>query len=308
MKYNNCFEEELFELCPIELRKLYLQESSHIPSIYHCVGTNKLIGEFYGRAICNGMHLKASYQKIISSISCLLRSYIVLDDFIKDYFAEENIKNQIFVWLENIKNRILLILDTVSNKSLFLWNQYLQIYEDAYTKFDQHALYNNIIDKCGLIFLIFEIEEVKKSSVCEKIKKIMKDFLFSLQLLDDFQDMEEDILSPKNHNIYLCQNSPQYHELICKNRHIFHNKLFEYTKSYLSIHLCEKNPIIHKYILNSVKWLESNKIGYYPKQMIDFPKNIELFEFRVNNMLDMFDRDNYKYDFSKIRAENIHTI
>ncbi|MDR3245149.1 MAG: hypothetical protein LBT50_01800 [Prevotellaceae bacterium] len=304
---NNIIEKELYALCPDEIRELYHSNLCAIPSIYHCVGTGKLLGEFYGKAICHGLNKSKQFNDNVALTSCLTRTYIVLDDFLKDYYVEASIKIHIKNWLRIIQDKILSLLNCISQKSLLLWNQYLKIYEEAYWYFDKNDLYKSINNKCGLLFLFFDIEEIAiiRESLCTK--KSMSDFLFCLQLLDDFQDMEEDMLSPMNHNIFLCQNKTKYHKLISNNRHIIHNQLFEYIKNILLKYSSCDNPIITKYISNSIQWLESKKIDYCSKHKIAFASNIECFEFRAEQILDIIDA-NYSYDFSEIRAENIHTI
>lgn len=308
MILNNRFERIVFSLCPIELNEFYLSGNVYIPSISHCVGTDKLIGQYYGEAICYDYRLEESYVEKLSLVSCLLRSYIVLDDFLKDNRINNHISLLIQKWLENIRNEINESLLIINKKTHYLWNKYIKIYEDSYNNFNANDLYTSIINKCGLIFIIFEIEEISIDQKSRMNKKIMQDFLFCLQLLDDFQDMEEDLISPKNHNIFLSPNPVHYYELIYSNRYLIHNPLFNLIIKNLSKYLDYENPIIFKYISNSINWLKDRKLIGIPETGIVFSDNIEEFEFNILNYTTLFKLNENEYDYSEIKAENIHTI
>ena len=306
----NIFETKLQQLTTPEIRKALLNNS--IPSISHCVGTGKLLGEYGGKALCQVCDIRdKKITESISLIAVFLRSFIVLDDFIRDNGLNiSNIKN-LQIWLDNIKKEIIRLLSMLTNDPVGLWTKYFSIYEKSYHHFDKDNLYQSILEKCFLMFLPFELEPLQRSRKNEVLRKSMAYYLFSLQLIDDFHDMEEDLLSPKNHNLFLVSVSSEYYQDIINGKSALINAVLDYIEKNLKSLKNLNNDIINDFFSHSLSWIQKRKIEFsnLPFRVI-FHDNYEEFRFNdevVKNLIPYL-RVDHNINFEHIRAENMHTI
>lgn len=304
----NNFETVFVDLMPKELGEdLY---KGTIPSIYHCVGTDKLLGQFYGLAICKGCGIKDEQTiTILTNLSMLFRAYIVLDDFVKDKAISGKRKDLIAQWLLNIEKNILLLSGYLEPKrGEKLWSEFLDKYNNAYYNFNKKNIFSSIIDKCALIFIPFEFDLLKNCDKATSVKHIMEYYLFSLQLIDDFQDIEEDQKATKNHNLFLLNVSESNYKKVSNLKSQFLNPLLDFIKRNIEKLDFSENDVILRFFLSSLNWIEEKRIQDTICN-IEFTQNFNTFDFNdsmVNKLED--NQPNYAYCLDCIRAENMHTL
>jgi hypothetical protein len=190
--------EELGNLLPKQL-----VDYKSFPSLEHCIGTNRILGTKTPLILEESLGiLNKNYFSLLIRLSSLLRSYVVIDDYVKD---TPNLSNNIVkltsIGLNNIKNVCQkLILKSNGNSNLF--SEYIEIADKEFSTFNTSQPYQSVINKCILFFLIFRLPIYKKIKDVIYVENKLKELLFSLQLMDDIVDIEEDYNSNCNHNIF----------------------------------------------------------------------------------------------------------
>lgn len=286
-----------------------------IPSIYHCAGTDKLIGQYYGKAIFEDILCDDKQsEENVSLLGVLLRAYIVIDDFIKDNNIIVKKDHTLSKWLENIKNRSIELIEQMSNSPHDIWESYFHKYNDAYYNFDSSEMFNSITRKCFLIYIPFSLNVVTSKSRAAHTYSFMKNYLFALQLLDDFQDMEEDYCAPKNHNIFLSCIEESKIDSVITNKNILAPSLLLYIQYNLKdISKTIKSKTILTFIRKNIKWIDNQLLKIHSSYK---PIKIKgsFSEFNFNDIMHNFLRalpskgDKVFFRFSEIRAENMHTV
>jgi len=286
-----------------------------IPSIYHCAGTDKLIGQYYGKAIfedilCNN----TAIEEKISILSVVIRAYIVIDDFIKDNDIIVGTDHVLQQWLINIQSYANDLISNFSDLPNEIWGTYYREYDTAYFDFDSSDMFNNIIKKCFLIYIPFSLEIINSNKRSETTYDFMKNYLFALQLLDDFQDMEEDISAPKNHNIFLSCIEPSLVNTVIDHKSIIAPGLLSFIGENLEKHtsLVKSNTIL-TFVKKNLVWIESqlSKIGTEHKEL-NFKGSFSEFNFNniIPSFLDAVSKQKVRKTivYKEIRAENMHTV
>lgn len=179
-------------------------EDFHIDLVNHCIGKNRLLGEYYGSLFSDLYGLDNIESKIVTRLCINLRSYIVIDDYIID----QNViwfENQHYLfleeWLGEIEEQICFTIRALDSNSL-IWEKYKEGYNIGKIKFDAGKPYEAVIQKCCFLLLPFELFSgypPKFSVNC--CQRFIKDYLFSLQLLDDWADFDEDIEAGNENNL-----------------------------------------------------------------------------------------------------------
>jgi len=310
----NNYQKILLQLSPKQPLPKKIKTIS-LPTLYHCIGNDKLIGQYYGEAIFEDIMLnnEKEMKRKLSILGVMLRAYIVIDDFMKDHKLLKHNK-YLTEWLDNIKDYLVDILNELCVMPNDLWSKYNNEYNAAYYNFNASNIFLSIIKKCYLIYIPFSLNIVKSKARSEKTFLFMKKYLFALQLLDDFQDMEEDINSPKNHNIFLSNIKTQYIETIIANKALLVPSLLFYIKRNLIEMLQDvRSNIIATFIHHNLKWIDSQLLNTsYGVQIIHIDSPFITFDF--NNILPEFMDNILKNDntpkkkFFNIRAENLHTV
>ena len=182
----------------------HVRRPSGAPSISHCVGVGRLLGEFYGHALSEALGLKEpTLQSTLSTLSVLMRAYIVLDDYMKDSTLSKNDTRYISNWTERIADRCRAMIDKFNGPEM-LWESYISRYEVAFVNQESLSAYTLVLSKCSFLFLPFDLPIYNASTTQTiAIRHFIEHYLFSLQLLDDFADMEEDTVAPVNTNILM---------------------------------------------------------------------------------------------------------
>lgn len=283
-----------------------------VPSLYHCVGTDKLIGSLLGKAIVEECKLPSKlFLSHVTELSCLLRSFIVIDDFYKDNNIDLEQNPALICALKNIKDRCLIIISCFVEDALSLWQSFVDIYEMAYLKFDQQHMYQSIIQKCYLIFLPFQLPVVEQASQSRTIRSAIMDYLFCLQLLDDFQDIEEDLRAPKNHNLFVAGISNESALRVAEMRPLIVRPLLTYIKHNLERILINlESATAISMINNSLDWLHKKELMFsertsFPVFSADLKHYFFNFDALLQNTLSTNSNDVLCMD--DIRAESMHT-
>jgi hypothetical protein len=306
-------QDILLSLCPGPLPQEINKVA--IPSTYHCVGTDKLIGQYYGRAIFEDIQCNDSKaQTKVSILSAVIRAFIVIDDFIKDNNIQISKDHVLHRWLKNMESYSIEIIGQLSDSPEEVWGNYYLEYENAFFHFDNSNIYSSIIKKCFLIYLPFSLEIIVSNKQSKETYDFMKNYLFALQLLDDFQDMDEDIVAPKNHNIFLSCISTAEIENIIKNKNIIAPYLLFYIKeNFQCFQKKIKSKTIIRFINKNIEWLDSQLVN------MELNKKQNLFvgpfnRFSFDNALakiskSISNKKNTSINvFNEIKAENMHTI
>jgi len=261
----------LLQTIPVQLSSSL--DNFSVPSIDHCAGTGKLLGEFYGKALCEGFCIEdLKVRKILSELSVLMRAFIVLDDYIKDHISKNPAKEVIEKWLLNIKAEAISLIEDLGDDGEILWDRYFALYEDSYYNYFKRNAYKSTLMKCSFLFLPFDLSICRKYE-CQstKMKKAVGYYLFSLQLLDDFHDMEEDLISPKNHNLFTSSLSSEYQRKLLSGKSCLVKSLMSYIESNLRtvINGSLGSKIFDKYLCRGIEWLSSVSLSFLNYPSID---------------------------------------
>jgi len=305
------YEISLVGLAPPDVEKSVIGRP--IPTYSHCVGTGKLLGALLGKSIAEECEIsEVLVEHNLTHLSCMLRSYIVLDDFLKDSGAK--IKNfpGVELWLSNIADRCIELISEFMPDPVNIWSRHIDIYRRAYYSFDFSQPFNSVIQKCNLIFLPFELEPVVSHSRCPRMLESMKNYLFALQLIDDFQDMEEDWQAPKNHNLFIAGLSRELVDVVMKGRSIFARALFTYIEqNMLSIQHNLTGPTVLSAIDHSLFWIREKKEMCQMFPVNDFfTGHFRGYHFNIANLQEAFLITSYAPipNMEELRAENMHTL
>ncbi len=294
---------------PIYLRK------HGLPSIEHCCGKNKLLGEFYGLAISEACGiLDYEVTKTLTEISILMRAYVVLDDFIKDHKLAINTYKLVQALLAKLQDIVISMLETIGEDGYTIWNKYLNIYENAFTDYLSATPYIATIHKCFFLFLPFDLAVVRharKSS--NHLKTGVSDFLFSLQLLDDFHDMEEDLQAPRNQNLFTVRVSPEKRTSVIEGKSALAGHLLDYIAIHMQ-QLIKKSTgsnTFDTFVEAGLRWLEYTKSQLQAGTMVNpfrFPYKLFRFDDPIVSSLEDTLASIPKINTDIICAEAMHTL
>lgn len=186
-----------------------------LPSLAHCIGQQKLLGAHYGQALCEECGLKDDgHRQHFTLLACLLRTYIVIDDFLKDNDINRAAYPSIEKWLNNIRNRCITYMQEYTNDPVRLWTKYEALYQSAYLRFDRQDPFHSVVCKCAFVLLPLELVPASVRESSDAFGRFVSHYLFALQLVDDFQDMEEDRRAARNQNLFwlpsdaICAHDP----------------------------------------------------------------------------------------------------
>lgn len=300
---------------------IYLEQFNHFSSLNnidkitpnHCVGTNKLLGQDYSKIFFENDIQKNNTQfESFHELCILMRSFIVIDDFIKD-------ENYTGIYYDELRNLILDIekrcihLIISLGETVRLWNKYKKIYETTNKKFQQNNLFESVSDKCSFLFLPFEMKIISNNGFSDDFKHFVKYFLFSLQLLDDFKDIEEDITHIKCHNLFLRNLNNGEKEWLLNNKQSLAIPLLLYIyKNIITLKdNLNKSKILIAYYNNSIQWFTNILKGNLTNNHINiFHDHFEDYCFSHKEIKKLI---NEKYncssiDYNMISAENMHSL
>lgn len=175
------------------------------PSYNQCVGTDKLFGEYYANIISQYFQLNYLSEEL-NDLSINVRTYVVIDDFLKD--NDINCKE-----LNLVKGQIEdSCLDSYKNlcddyKSI--WEYVKNRSENSFKRFQNLKPIYSIFSKNYFVMIPLLIDAIKYNQELKQkfssFKKFNKIYLFILQIIDDFEDFEKDYNLSSNHNYFNCK-------------------------------------------------------------------------------------------------------
>ena len=223
------------------------------PSVDHCLGTDRLFGEYFVKAIDEILEIDSrdNYLKL-DELGGFVRSYIVLDDYLRDdsFSINEVESDYVSEWILAIRLQCDKIIAELGGKEDLLKN-YIRTTQYFYETFTTHTLFDAVIGKCNLVWMAFEFDIYKNSDIVKKLENDLKKYLFCLQLMDDLHDIEEDVISPFNHNLFVSTASSHDVEFVLASKPIV-----------LSIVI---NIVIHT--LNSIHFDGADTLNEFKKKM-----------------------------------------
>lgn len=194
----------------------------NITSIRQCIGTNRLWGANLGLAAYIDLKTTIIPKEIFLDLAILSRTYLVLDDHLKDEYLNEQTIQYCTEWLTNVSDGIKDIYKKLDED----FNNYLSLVETGNITYKNRVHRNNVvdvyrssIDKSLIFFVPTRTNYYKNNSdYYEQRISFLEDFFFCCQLLDDYFDIEEDINKKTNHNIFLENLPKEYWQVLLTNR------------------------------------------------------------------------------------------
>lgn len=283
-----------------------------LPSVEHCIGTQRFLGELGGQAITEVYSIENSEEAIaLSKLAVCLRSFVVLDDFLVDTRPSQAVSNSVHGWLNNIKDEIFDLIRLLGDNPEPLWGNHFDIYEQAFANFDREKLFESILRKCFLTFLPFELSLLRHSPNNDLFRRYVEYYLFSLQLMDDFHDMEEDMDSPHNHNLFLVSVSAASRKCVIDAKPLMVRSLIEYANHNLQSLHGLKSEIVQASLQNSLTWLsKAEQVTLHLPKLELFRGSFEEFWFDGSATQDCKRKLNTRIsaDLAFIKAENMHSL
>lgn len=284
----------------------------NLPAMAHCIGTQRLLGEYYGQALSEAIDERnESLRGKLSDLCVLMRSYVVLDDYIKDGSRLKEEKDYIEQWNREIALHCQVLIESLGGYQK-LWFEFSERYENAFQNYNEENPYKATLDKCCFLFLPIELPIfVRQKRDVQPFVKFVEYFLFSLQLLDDFKDIEEDIAGPSNQNLLIRDPHILEEVAVSRLRYLLVRPLLHYIRTNLhSVYAsCTGPEMIRRSYSNSVRWLDDVHARFEnaPFSTDIFGNSFE--QYRACALLPNFDCEvsSDDWDFSIISAEGMHS-
>ena len=194
---------------------------SRIPNARQMVGTNRLWGGMLGLAFGYDQNDAQSAEDFID-IAALSRAILVLDDFLDDEYVMEDTRKLATNWSNSIETYLFDIFDRVGleqQQFVSLRNRAAQEMSNRRVANYTYSMFQSSIEKCLIFFNPYRLEsDLIHHSVLTARLNFLAHFFFACQLLDDFQDLDEDRSKKTNHNVFLCGKSYDEMMKVCDQR------------------------------------------------------------------------------------------
>lgn len=171
--------------------------------IEQCRGTNKLLGTDYGEIFKDSFILNAGQNKFLNEICVLMRSYIVIDDIVIDGNFSNSYPLSVIkpkISLEIIEREIQKRIHKL-NCDATVWRYCRDRYRAGQECFRAREPFESVYEKCFLLDLPFRLNFKIRSKNINSVRVFIKNYLFALQLLDDWADFFEDIVAKHSNNL-----------------------------------------------------------------------------------------------------------
>jgi hypothetical protein len=174
------------------------------PSPEHCVGTQRLLGVDYGTALCEEAGIREQHvREQLTSLACELRAYVVLDDFVRDRDVRGGPAQELQQVLLELRASAVSRIATLGCDGVALWNHYTVQYEEGNSCFLDMRPDIAVRKRCAFVFLPLAVPPIRSARGAAALGEFVGSYLFSLQLLDDFCDLREDLASAHEQNLLL---------------------------------------------------------------------------------------------------------
>ncbi len=320
-------------------RALTLQDDTILPSwappVDHCAGRNKFLGSLLGLYIVP-VSRKSDLQlcKKINKLGVLTRAYIVVHDKWYDECPSVS-ESEVNKYLTNIKEHGLRMTTELLGsraRAERIWTSAEDHAKSSYEKLENGYApeFDSITGKCWLESVPIEtLSHFDADYPRQAIVDFFQIFLFLLQLLDDFCDMEEDYFYKTNHNLLVWGLERQVAERLIGTRSVWAKGLCKYVGGVLrqmSI-VAESDPRFSQFralFERSISFLENvcaTKVGqeldgsgalWIAHGGIRDYRPPALEAEKLDHLLPAWQRDDAAYigptSIAKIRAETLHEL
>ena len=227
----------------------------NIPSLRQCVGTNRLWGAMLGLALHDDLGKQSPSLQDLVDIAVMSRTILVLDDFLDDESTTGEPQRYCSIWLDALLEQMVALYSKLG-EDFFEFDLMRKRGHLAFmARQDRNAevdLFTSSIEKCLIFFNPYRLSIAKHYiRLYEKRLVFLENMFFACQLLDDFQDLEEDFEKPTNQNLFYYRNSTS--DCVIVRSH----------KAYLarSIIRCVLNNLKSQQVFEGVR--ESRVMEYY---------------------------------------------
>ena len=248
------------------------------PLISQCVGTKRLWGAALGNAFAFDVN-SINQQAVYEQIAFYSRAYLVIQDYIMDEEISKKKYDMSKKYLETLSNTVAELIESIGGDSKEFhsqaqagWNAF-HLRQNAEAGFD---VLQNAKDKTKVFFNPYGLTSIPLDKQIRKNRMhFLNNFFDVCQILDDYQDMEEDVNKHINHNLFLFSKSKIQQEHISQNKkrfaaHVIKNcaKIIKSISSTTG-----NNPIFCYYHRHAQDWLaimknDLRKIGLVESQEI----------------------------------------
>jgi len=284
-----------------------------LPSLEHCVGVHRLLGEDYGLAISEALEVEdGSFTHRLTVLCSLMRAYVVLDDYLRDHGMTLGESSEIQRFLTRIARESQRLIRRLEGKDTSLWECYMDRYREGNESFASHPPFLAVREKCSFVFLPFEISAIQADTRATGLKELVATYLFALQLMDDFHDVDEDRQNAVNQNLFLLQTDPARWNELSENRGALAPLAIGYVSAELGgVPTAHVGSVFRKYVHGSQRWLHDIAVelpAVSPlAQKAVFPDGFSRFSLRFSELKGVEQKDIDQAVVESIRAENMHS-
>ncbi|MEX1014342.1 MAG: hypothetical protein WDZ80_04245 [Candidatus Paceibacterota bacterium] len=262
------------------------KELTSFPSLSQCIGNKRMWSYRLGNAfyIDSNSLIDRYCLEMIASLS---RSYLVIDDFLKD----ENLNDKIIEigenWLNAISDKIIGFINKVGGDE----NEFKEQIKRTNLAYkardsDNTNLVKNSIEKCEIFFNPYKLKSISiDGSIRDNRIRFLDKYFTACQLLDDFHDIEEDLHKKINHNLLTETIDNEGRSMILKNKEKFAWAILTLIRSELNqeyeVLKDRDNKVFNHYLNFSIAWLK-NIIGYFDYSDTNEIGVYNLLDFRMN--------------------------
>lgn len=280
--------------------------SESIPSIDHCIWTARLLWEQFAASIREIISIDDWLFEKLNDLCLLMRSFIVLDDYLKDDPRANNEASLLTGWIDIIENRCIeLIIEFSWANGINLWKEFKEKYLNAIDLNHTDSSFNIVKDKVAFLFLPFRLPFLSHKQ-WEKLSDLFSQFLFALQLCDDFSDIKEDSIVSHNKNIFLSNlRNPQDIQKIIEKKKYLAESLLAYIRNQMKqfSQTFNQSSIIQQYISFMIQWID-DRISSDIKPLATTP--FSEFYFSIDMIPENWSEPGFP--ITDIEAPNINTI
>jgi hypothetical protein len=241
-----------------------------------------------------------------------MRTVIVLDDFVRDA-GIGLASSQVIRGAERAAALKCQDLIRALGGAGDLWGRYWERYTNTHELFGSLPAFEAVSGKCSLVFLPFDLPLFRRHPGGSAAKKAISDYLFALQLLDDFADLAEDQRQTVNQNLFLLRVPEERWQELTERRAVFAAPLLAYIIQELSrTDVSGVGGRIRQRFGASIRWLSAlaRRLDSAPGVCTSsvFPEDFRRFAFVADPVLEcaLISRDSDRA-LTHIRAEGMHT-
>lgn len=212
------------------------------PSYAHCIGLDRFLGGCFHNYISEWAVVPLEPQCIdsIAHLSVTLRAMLVLDDFRRDTAIPQQLASdciQAHHQLRRIAIRSTCAVVGSSRAAQAMIDESDCVIENAYSALDngQPPTMSTVLDKCDYIRVPARAAHlVDDLFPLSQFEAFLQYYFFSLQLIDDFFDMQEDYYGQFNHNLFVWNLAKDEADALIDHRPRFVSSVANYIGMNLS--------------------------------------------------------------------------